>query len=268
MAASKLLANLLRQTLEDPVEGFTVELTDESHLFEWRVYMEGPKDTPYEGGVFQLTMKFPSDFPMMPPELRFLSQFWHPNVYENGLVCISILHPPGDHNVEISGELPGERWMPTQNVNTILLSVQSLLDSPNYSSPANVDASVEWRNVPELFKKKCQILVEKANREKPSHIHIPHPDSNPEEHRKQIEKIKRQDETTSLEDFLMQEEERFSSEEDSDEEKEISKEVVHSKNIEDPCKKEMKIKPKMIVKINSEISNVKRTTKKRKCVII
>lgn len=42
----------------------------------------------------------------------------------------------------MSGELPEERWLPTQTVTTILLSIISLLSAPNTSSPANVDASV------------------------------------------------------------------------------------------------------------------------------
>uniref|UniRef100_A0A914UZ92 UBC core domain-containing protein n=1 Tax=Plectus sambesii TaxID=2011161 RepID=A0A914UZ92_9BILA len=61
----------------------------------------------------------------------------------NGDLCISILHPPVDD--PHSGELPCERWNPTQNVRTILLSVISLLNEPNTSSPANVDASVMYR---------------------------------------------------------------------------------------------------------------------------
>lgn len=68
---------------------------------------------------------------------------WHPNIYETGDVCISILHPPVDDPQ--SGELPSERWNPTQNVRTILLSVISLLNEPNTFSPANVDASVMYR---------------------------------------------------------------------------------------------------------------------------
>ncbi|MEQ2180361.1 Ubiquitin-conjugating enzyme E2 R2 [Goodea atripinnis] len=62
---------------------------------------------------------------------------------QNGDVCISILHPPVDDPQ--SGELPSERWNPTQNVRTILLSVISLLNEPNTFSPANVDASVMYR---------------------------------------------------------------------------------------------------------------------------
>ena len=42
----------------------------------------------------------------------------------------------------MSGELPEERWLPTQTVGTVLLSVISMLNDPNTSSPANVDASV------------------------------------------------------------------------------------------------------------------------------
>lgn len=64
-------------------------------------------------------------------------------LFQNGDLCISILHPPVDDPQ--SGELPCERWNPTQNVRTILLSVISLLNEPNTFSPANVDASVMYR---------------------------------------------------------------------------------------------------------------------------
>ncbi|KAH0627782.1 hypothetical protein JD844_008118 [Phrynosoma platyrhinos] len=90
--------------------------------------------------LFQAHIKFPMDYPYSPPTFRFLTKMWHPNIYENGDVCISILHPPVDDPQ--SGELPSERWNPTQNVRTILLSVISLLNEPNTFSPANVDASV------------------------------------------------------------------------------------------------------------------------------
>ena len=56
----------------------------------------------------------------------------------NGEVCISILHPPTEDPQ--SGEHPSERWNPAQNVRTILMSIISLLNEPNCSSPANVDA--------------------------------------------------------------------------------------------------------------------------------
>lgn len=128
---------------EDPVEGFRVKIVNEDNLFEWEVVLFGPPRTLYEGGYFKAGMKFPHDYPYSPPSVKFLTKVWHPNVYENGDLCISILHPPIDDPQ--SGELPCERWNPTQNVRTILLSVISLLNEPNTYSPANVDASVMYR---------------------------------------------------------------------------------------------------------------------------
>jgi len=188
-ASAKLLQNQFKKIQTEPVEGIAVELSEDD-LFEWKVYIEGPKETFYEGGIFQLVMKFPKlDYPMSPPTVTFVSDFWHPNVYPDGKVCISILHPPGAD--EMSGELPEERWLPTQTVTTILLSIISLLSAPNTSSPANVDASVEWRKSPASYKDRIHKLVEKANKTVPAHIKIPHPDTDPVE--KQREKEKREE---------------------------------------------------------------------------
>ncbi|XP_034106551.1 ubiquitin-conjugating enzyme E2 R2 isoform X1 [Drosophila albomicans] len=142
-SAVRALAMEYKSLQEEPVEGFRVKLMNDDNLFEWEVAIFGPPDTLYQGGYFKAHMKFPNDYPYSPPSIRFLTKVWHPNVYENGDLCISILHPPVDDPQ--SGELPCERWNPTQNVRTILLSVISLLNEPNTYSPANVDASVMYR---------------------------------------------------------------------------------------------------------------------------
>uniref|UniRef100_A0A6M2E5I5 Putative ubiquitin-conjugating enzyme e2 r n=1 Tax=Amblyomma tuberculatum TaxID=48802 RepID=A0A6M2E5I5_9ACAR len=142
-SALRALGLEFKSLQEEPVEGFRVKLVNDDNLFEWEVAIFGPPDTLYEGGYFKAHMKFPPDYPYSPPTVRFLTKVWHPNVYENGDLCISILHPPIDDPQ--SGELPCERWNPTQNVRTILLSVISLLNEPNTFSPANVDASVMYR---------------------------------------------------------------------------------------------------------------------------
>ncbi|KAI8501396.1 ubiquitin-conjugating enzyme E2 R2-like isoform X2 [Branchiostoma floridae x Branchiostoma belcheri] len=139
----RALALELKNLQEEPVEGFRVNLVNDENLYEWQVAIFGPPDTLYEGGYFKAVMKFPQDYPYSPPTFRFTTKMWHPNIYENGDVCISILHPPVDDPQ--SGELPSERWNPTQNVRTILMSVISLLNEPNTYSPANVDASVMFR---------------------------------------------------------------------------------------------------------------------------
>lgn len=142
-SAVRALAMEYKSIQEEPVEGFRVKLVNEDVLFDWEVAIFGPPDTLYQGGYFKAQLKFPPDYPYSPPSMRFLTKVWHPNVYENGDLCVSILHPPVDDPQ--SGEMPCERWNPTQNVRTILLSVISLLNEPNTFSPANVDASVMYR---------------------------------------------------------------------------------------------------------------------------
>jgi ubiquitin-conjugating enzyme E2 R len=142
-SAVRALQLELKKINDEPVEGFQVRLANDDNIFEWQVAIFGPPGTLYEGGYFKALMKFPHDYPYSPPTVKFLTKMWHPNIYENGEVCISILHPPVDDPQ--SGELPSERWNPTQNVRTILLSIISLLNEPNTFSPANVDASVAFR---------------------------------------------------------------------------------------------------------------------------
>lgn len=58
-------------------------------------------------------------------------------VYPNGLVCISILHPPGDDPMQY--ESASERWSPVQGVRSVLLSVLSMLAEPNIESGADIE---------------------------------------------------------------------------------------------------------------------------------
>ena len=78
-------------------------------------------------------------------------------VYPSGEVCISILHPP-THD-PYGYEHASERWSPVQTPETILLSVISMLSSPNDESPANVEAARMWREDPKEFRKRCRANV-------------------------------------------------------------------------------------------------------------
>ena len=78
-------------------------------------------------------------------------------VYENGEVCISILHPPEED--KYGYESMAERWSPVQTPETILLSVISMLSSPNDESAANLNAAKLWRDDPKEFRKKCRANV-------------------------------------------------------------------------------------------------------------
>jgi ubiquitin-conjugating enzyme E2 G2 len=100
-------------------------------LITWVIF-SGPEETPFEGGIFPATLKFPKDYPLSPPTMKFTCDFFHPNVYADGTVCISILHAPGDDPNMY--ESSSERWSPVQSVEKILLSVVSMLAGKSGSS--------------------------------------------------------------------------------------------------------------------------------------
>uniref|UniRef100_A0A7S3RXZ5 E2 ubiquitin-conjugating enzyme n=1 Tax=Strombidinopsis acuminata TaxID=141414 RepID=A0A7S3RXZ5_9SPIT len=156
-----MLMKELKNLNKNPVEGFSAGLVDDANPFEWEICIIGPPDSPYEGGFFNATMKFPPTYPNHPPTLRINSEFWHPNVYNDGPrkgeVCISILHEPGEDRYGY--EQASERWLPIHSVESILISVISMLSAPNTDSPANIDAAKQLREDAEGYRKRCARIV-------------------------------------------------------------------------------------------------------------
>ena len=75
-------------------------------------------------------------------------------------MCISILHSPGDG--PMGYEQASERWSPVQTVETIMLSIISMLSSPNDESPANIDAAKQFREDFPGFRKRVAQCVRKS----------------------------------------------------------------------------------------------------------
>jgi len=142
------------------------------NIFEWSVALIvlNP-DSAYYGGYFKAIMKFSSSYPYSPPDFRFERPLWHPNVYPDGRLCISILHQPGED--VMSGELAGERWSPVQRVESVLISVLSLLDDAEVSSPANVDAGVLLRKDTAAYRQKVLEDKEKSKADIPAGFVMP-----------------------------------------------------------------------------------------------
>ncbi|KAF3407047.1 Ubiquitin-conjugating enzyme E2-18 kDa [Talaromyces pinophilus] len=158
--AQKRLFHEYKNLSTNPPEGITAGPITEDDMFHWEALIQGPEGTPFEGGVFAAELKFPKDYPLSPPTMKFLGGVWHPNVYPNGTVCISILHPPGDDPNHY--EHASERWSPIQSVEKILISVMSMLAEPNDESPANVEAAKMWRERRGDYEKRVREEVRKT----------------------------------------------------------------------------------------------------------
>jgi len=92
--------------------------------------------------------------------MKFTCDMFHPNVYKDGTVCISILHSPGDDPNQY--EDASERWSPIQSVEKILISVMSMLAEPNDESGANIDASKIWRDNKNEYGKRVRQCARKV----------------------------------------------------------------------------------------------------------
>lgn len=175
--AASLLLRQYRE-LTDPkkaIPSFHIELEDDSNIFVWNIgVMVLNEDSIYHGGYFKAQMRFPEDFPFSPPQFRFTPAIYHPNVYRDGRLCISILHQSGD---PMTDEPDAETWSPVQTVESVLISIVSLLEDPNISSPANVDAAVDYRKNPDQYKQRVKMEVERSKQDIPHGFIMPTSDS-------------------------------------------------------------------------------------------
>jgi ubiquitin-conjugating enzyme E2 C len=100
------------------------------NLFKWVGTLKGGDATPFEGLVYKLDLKFPPDYPFVPPTITFTTPCFHPNVDEkSGSICLDILK---------------DKWSASLSVSAVLQSLRSLLADPNNDSPLNSHAAMLW----------------------------------------------------------------------------------------------------------------------------
>jgi len=88
--AQRRLIQEYKALTKNPPEGITAGPVSEDDLLYWEALIQGPEGTPFEGGVFPAELKFPKDYPLAPPSMRFLGEVWHPNGTLSYLVCYMV----------------------------------------------------------------------------------------------------------------------------------------------------------------------------------
>lgn len=144
--ARRRLIRDLKKLQADPPQGVSAApMADD--IMSWHALMFGPEDTPWEGGTFQLAVTFTEEFPTKPPHVKFLSRMFHPNIYNNGEICLDILQ---------------NQWSPIYDISAILTSIQSLLTDPNPNSPANGEAAKLWTENRREYNRRVSQIVEES----------------------------------------------------------------------------------------------------------
>ncbi|EPS34742.1 hypothetical protein PDE_09706 [Penicillium oxalicum 114-2] len=109
---------------------------DVTHL---RGTFPGPPDTPYEGGTYNVDIKIPTDYPFRPPTMKFETKVWHPNVSsQTGAICLDTL---------------SSAWSPVLTIKSALISLQSLLSTPEPKDPQDAEVANMMLQRPQQFER-------------------------------------------------------------------------------------------------------------------
>ncbi|GJQ14311.1 hypothetical protein GpartN1_g6924.t1 [Galdieria partita] len=134
----------LEQLYSNPPTGIKVQTKDDS-LHELEAEITGPEDSPYEGGRFLLSIQLPSRYPLEPPQVRFMTPVYHPNIDSSGRICFDALNLP-----------PKGAWRPCLNISSLLVSIRLLLVEANPEDALMADIAEEYRKNYSLFMKKAK----------------------------------------------------------------------------------------------------------------
>ncbi len=137
MSDIKRLTKELKDMEKDDTPNLSAGPID-NNLFEWHASIIGPIGTPYEGGVFNLNISIPSNYPFKPPIVIFKTKIYHPNINHSGNICLDILKT---------------QWSPALTISKILLSICSLLSDPNPNDPLVPEIANILKTNPELYNK-------------------------------------------------------------------------------------------------------------------
>ena len=128
--ASKRIMRELQDLKKDPPLNCSAGPVSEADLYKWEGVMMGPSDSPYAGGVFNVTIEFPVDYPFKPPRIMFKTKIYHPNINAQGFICLDILK---------------QNWSPALTISKALLSILSMLTDPNPDDPLMPDIAQQYK---------------------------------------------------------------------------------------------------------------------------
>ena len=99
----------------------------------WYALLSGPEGSPFEGGIFKLSLIFPDEYPWKPPKVEFLTKIYHPNISEGGEICLDILK----ENSQV--------WTPAFTAAKLVIAIASIMTDPNLEDPLCPDIAKEYK---------------------------------------------------------------------------------------------------------------------------
>jgi len=139
MALSRINKELSNMKQDPPSNCSAGPMADD--MFRWQATVIGPTESPYEGGVFYLNIYFPADYPYKAPKISFETRIYHPNINNNGGICLDLLKT---------------EWSPALTVSKVLLSICSLLTDPNPDDPLMPEIAALYKSNRKQYERKAR----------------------------------------------------------------------------------------------------------------
>lgn len=115
------------------------ENRNDKDYFHWKACFIGPKNTPFENGLFFIEIKLDAQYPESKPLARFRTRIYHPNVnWCSGQICLDY----------IKGN-----WTSNNTLRDAILSIFNLLKNPVFNSALNSDTSKDSNEAPDYKEK-------------------------------------------------------------------------------------------------------------------
>eukprot|EP00794_Sanderia_malayensis_P015158 gene15158-16716_t len=149
MRRNMRMTNEIKQLQDRPFKGVSCWPIGEN-IDQLKACLIGQEDTPYDGGIFKLDIHIPVRYPFEPPQVRFCTPIYHPNIDSGGRICLDILKMP-----------PKGSWKPVHNVSTVLKSIQILMAEPNPDDPLMAEIAAEFKENKCQFNKTAKSWTQK-----------------------------------------------------------------------------------------------------------
>jgi len=156
---TKRILSDIKEIETDKENGINILILD-NNIKTLRGSIIGPEDTCYKGGLFYLNIKINDNYPFTPPEVKFETKIWHPNISSSsGCICLDILKT---------------KWRAVFSLKTVLLSIKILLCEPNPSDPQDAVVARQILENKDLFTRTAKLWIyEFANDKKNSDFSDP-----------------------------------------------------------------------------------------------
>ncbi|KAM3744146.1 hypothetical protein ACB098_06G030100 [Castanea mollissima] len=125
----------------DPPKGCKARLVE--NLFHWGAIMIGPQNSLYAGGVFLLNIHFSKKYPFEPPEITFQTKVYHPNIGQDGCLCLE------------------RSWCAAMSISNIIRVIYALFSNPDHEDPLDFEIAHIYRTQRIRYEQKARAWTKK-----------------------------------------------------------------------------------------------------------